>query len=237
MEFPNGEPSFYFHPFTLSEHQGAVASCEYQAAQGSQNMPVTGQLFGWTVHRAPLSRTTGDASLHGRIRLTARVACSLAVADEVIAGRDLNSWPLVFTPQNWSLAQRSNVSTQVLQSFDRDSHVMMFSIPGPVHTRYFLLAQRREEVEFNGKRSFTLILTISDSWRNAKSRAAEESQPYVQWIREGSAWAKFSEVDQTMIDVTCDICAQFDSELHAQQVFTRWIEFVCVWSRGLCSRN
>lgn len=236
MEFPNGEPSFYFHPFTLSEHQGAVASCEYQAAQGSQNMPVTGQLFGWTVHRAPLSRTTGDASLHGRIRLTARVACSLAVADEVIAGETSTLAPRVHAAElePCSAVQREHTSSSVVrQRLPR--HDVQHSWPSP-HS----LFSARSTTRRGGVQRKALVHADPHDQRfmaQCQSRAAEESQPYVQWIREGSAWAKFSEVDQTMIDVTCDICAQFDSELHAQQVFTRWIEFVCVWSRGLCSRN
>ncbi|KAG6617403.1 CCR4-NOT transcription complex subunit 1 [Phytophthora cinnamomi] len=228
VRYPNGEPSFYFHPFTLSEYQDAVASCTDQV---DQIIPLTGRLFGWSVHRAPLTRNTGEESFHGRMKLTARVACSLDKADAMIEAENLNSWPLVFVPLNWSPAQRSKVSTQVLQSFDANSHVMVHSIPGRVHTRYFTLVRRRTGVDLNGKRWFGSMLAIKDSQANAKSQAAEEPQPNVKWISQGGICTKFSEVDETTIDVTCENWGQFDCELHAQQVFTHWIEFVCGWSR------
>ncbi|KAG6612423.1 CCR4-NOT transcription complex subunit 1 [Phytophthora cinnamomi] len=230
VRFPNGEPSFHFHPFTLPEYQDAVASSTDQV---DQSIPVTGRLFGWTVHRAPLLRNAGDDSLHGRIKLVARVACSLDNAIAMTATGSLNSWPLVFVPLNWSRAQRSKVNTQVLQSFDANSHVMVHNIPDRVHTRYFVLVQLRTGVELNGKRWFGSILAIKDSQANVRSRAAEEPQPNVKWINQGGIGMKFSEVDETTIEVTCENWGQFDCELHAQQGFTHWIEFVCGWSRWI----
>lgn len=108
-------------------------------------------------------------------------------------------------PPNWSQHQRSSVSIQVLQSFAIDAHVMVCNVPGPIHTRYFQLARRQLKLEANGKRSLTVAIVLADSEVNERSRTAEESQPDVNWIDGGGAYMKFTEEDETTIDVSCDI--------------------------------
>ncbi|ETO75152.1 hypothetical protein F444_09205 [Phytophthora nicotianae P1976] len=229
VKFPNGEPSFHFHPFTKAEYDTVMLNCDNKFSAKSA---VAGHLFGWTVYHAPLTRRL-DNSLVGHARLSARVCCSFDEADAAVSPSKLNEWPLVFTPPNWSHSQRSVVSIQVLQSFAMDAHVLVCNIPGPVHTRYFQFARRQLKVEANGKRSFTCSLVLADSKENASSRAAEEPQPDVKWINEGGARMKFTEVDDTTIDVHCDTWASCEDELHARHLFIRWAQFVCRWSQGM----
>ncbi|EEY64507.1 uncharacterized protein PITG_15744 [Phytophthora infestans T30-4] len=192
----------------------------YTASKSSPWVPSSQHEDGWRVpfpngststrslklmYHAPLTRRASDDSLVGHVRLSARVSCSFDQADAAVSPSELNWWPLVFTPPNWSHSQRSSVSIQVLQSFAIDAHVLVCNIPGPVHTRYFQFANRQLKVEANGKRSFTCSLVLADSKENMRIRAAEEPQPGVEWIDEGGARIKFLEVDDNIIDVNCHL--------------------------------
>ncbi|KUF88002.1 hypothetical protein AM587_10003760 [Phytophthora nicotianae] len=229
VKFPNGEPTFHFHPFSEAEFNNVMQNCDNQFYSKSS---VAGHLFGWTVYHAPLMRRL-DNSLVGRVQLSARICCSFDDADAAVSSSKLHLWPLAFTPPNWSYSQRSGVSIQVLQSFAVDAHVLVCNIPGPVNTRYFQFARRQLQVEGNGKRSFTSSLVLADSKENVRNRAAEEPHPDVKWVNEGGARIKFTEVDDATIDVHCDTWASCEDELHARNLFIYWAQFACRWSQWM----
>ncbi|KAK1943042.1 hypothetical protein P3T76_005679 [Phytophthora citrophthora] len=229
VKYQNGEPSFHFQPFTKEEFEDAMQLCEDKFGVLRPPMPVTGRLFGWTVHHAPPTRRQ-DNALVGRVRLSARVNCSFETADEAISPSKFQEWPLLVTPPYWSELQRRRVNLQVLQSFAIDAHVMVCNVPGTVHTRYFQLARRQFNVEANGKRSLTLSLMISDSEENKRIQTAED-QSQVKWIEEGGAYIRIIEVDDNTIDISSDTWAQCEDEQHARHHSIRWTQFVCRWSQ------
>ncbi|EGZ18851.1 hypothetical protein PHYSODRAFT_255522 [Phytophthora sojae] len=84
-----------------------------RALAGASTSPTT---FGWTAHRA--SSLTENKQEMLQARLTTRIQCSLFVADTTVTNADINTWPLLVTPPNWSHSQRGEVTTQVLQELD-----------------------------------------------------------------------------------------------------------------------
>ncbi|POM76482.1 LOW QUALITY PROTEIN: Hypothetical protein PHPALM_6267 [Phytophthora palmivora] len=130
--------------------------------------------------------------------------------------------------------QYGSVSTQVLQQFDVNSHVMVTDIRGQVNVRYLHLDVRWSKIEKNGKRGVSYIAAIADTKANASSRAAE-SDANVQWVHQSGYCIKFTEVNETTIDVAYDRCSQCESEAHAQLLFVDWAQVVCRWSQRMTS--
>ncbi|RLN91251.1 hypothetical protein BBJ28_00002685 [Nothophytophthora sp. Chile5] len=118
--------------------------------------------------------------------------------------RDMNALPLLVTPESWGYVQRGHVSSQVLQTFDEDAHVLVRNIPGQMHLRYINMARRLLGKQADGKRTATYALVIADTEANARSRAAEPPQQGVQWVKQGGNYVKFTEVDETTIDIVTD---------------------------------
>ncbi|GMF16675.1 unnamed protein product [Phytophthora lilii] len=139
---------------------------------------------------------TENAEIHEKLQQHKRLQSLVqdSVAD-VIPSSDHD-------PNSLTVYAATNVSIQVLHSFDMDSHVMVCNIPGQVHNRYFQLGCRRVHVAEDGKRSFSSRIALTDSKANARSRAAEGQQPNVKWAGKGGAHMKFTEVDTTTVQVT-----------------------------------
>ncbi|EGZ18866.1 hypothetical protein PHYSODRAFT_301342 [Phytophthora sojae] len=97
----------------------------------AERAPSVGHVLGWTVHRAaPPECMAQDELSFTYIRLMTRMQCSLLDADNMVAHSDINPWPLVVTPPNWSQRQRHAVNTQVLQDLGDECRVMVVNIPG-----------------------------------------------------------------------------------------------------------
>ncbi|KAL4158948.1 hypothetical protein PRNP1_004722 [Phytophthora ramorum] len=233
VKFPNGEPSFHFHPFSRAEYDAVMKRIDDEFDARPPPIPVAGQLFGWTVYQAPLARRQEDGAVTGRARLSTRICCSIDQVDAVITPADLAEWPLFVTPPDWSPKLRPSVCIKVLQSLAKDQHVMVCNIPGSVHMRYFQLARREKKLEANGERSLTFSIILADSEGNMRSRVAEGPQPDVKWVGDGGAFLKFTEVSETSVDVKCDSWAFCENETHARHFFIRWVEFACRWSQGI----
>ncbi|KAF1772424.1 hypothetical protein GQ600_9003 [Phytophthora cactorum] len=225
VHFPNGEPSFFFHPFTREEFDVHLKSCDAILALNPPSIEVTGSLLGWTVHHAPVTGTADDNSLVAHARFTRRVRCSLTDADKMLDTLDIDDWPLITTPLVWGYDQSKRTHCQVLQEFDTDAYVLVRNIPGPVHTRYVNLARRLLRKQENGRPMTTYATVIAASEANVRSQGAEESGSDVQWIREGGTYIKFAEVDKTMIDVTYEHWSSCHDEVHAQHLFIRWAQY------------
>ncbi|OWY92360.1 hypothetical protein PHMEG_00038674, partial [Phytophthora megakarya] len=237
VKFQNGEPSFHFHPFSKAEYDAVMKTSDDKFATRRPLAPVVGRMLGWTVHKAPLTRRSTGNALIGHVRLSTRVRCTFDEADASVSLTKLSEWPLLVTPPDWNETHRAKVSIQVLQTFAIDSHVMVVNVPGPFHWRYFQFGRRQLKRQSNGKRLLTCSLKVADSEENARSRTAEEPQPDVKWIDEAGAFMKFTEVDATTVDVTCDTWACCENELHARQFFIRWAQFACRWSQTIMVSN
>ncbi|OWZ23702.1 hypothetical protein PHMEG_0001387 [Phytophthora megakarya] len=235
VHFPNGEPSFYFQPFTRSEFDAAIKHYHELAAEWEPTLSAAGQLFGWAVSLAPVSRRPGN-SFVTCARFTTRVCCALDAADRVLVTSDINKWRLVVTPPGYRADQRASVNTQVLQEFDKDAQVMVFNIPGKTHTRFFHVHQRQVTVnEASGQRAVVFTAMAADSKANARCRDAEELQHNVRWIREGGHTVKFTEVNHNTIEIVCEHWAVCESELQARHLYIRWAHAIAAsyWSDQL----
>ncbi|OWZ21882.1 hypothetical protein PHMEG_0003511 [Phytophthora megakarya] len=224
--FPNGEPSFYFHPFTRTEFNSAITRYTDSLSTRPFSVPATGTLFSWTVHHSPLWRRQDDKIVASSV-FTTRVNCGLEYADAIVTSKSLDSRPLLLTPPKWRNDQRPYVTTLVLQKFDNNSSVMVCNIPGDIHLRYFQLAQRQETVdEESGHRSVEFRAVMADSEANARNRAAEGPMSNVHWSFEGGHSLKLTYVDQGTIDIEYHHWAVIDSELHARHLYIQWAQYV-----------
>ncbi|OWZ00397.1 hypothetical protein PHMEG_00028414, partial [Phytophthora megakarya] len=114
--------------------------------------------------------------------------------------------------------------------------VMVCSIPGDNHLRFFQLARRQVMLdEASGNRAVQFSVVAADSKANTRNRAAEESASNIEWIHEGGHSIKFTEVDQGTVDIEYNHWAICESELHAQHLYIRWAHYVttCFWSQRI----
>ncbi|OWY95783.1 hypothetical protein PHMEG_00034129 [Phytophthora megakarya] len=223
VHFPNGEPSFFFHPFTREAYDGMLKRCDDHLAENPPHIQVVDSLFGWTVHHAPLTRRTADNSLVAHARFSRRVNCSLTDADNAFHTLDIDAWPIIATPPGHVQVERTHC--QILQEFDSDAFVLVRNIPGPLNFRYVHLARRLFRKQANGEPTITYATVIADSEANTRNRAAEEPQPNVHWLQEGGTYIKLAQVDDTTIDVTYDHWSSCSDELHARHLFIQWAEY------------
>ncbi|RLN89322.1 hypothetical protein BBJ28_00016357 [Nothophytophthora sp. Chile5] len=237
VDFPNGEPPFQFYPFSREEFDAVLKECDDRFGVDPPYMEVVGGLFNWTVHHAPLTYDAKTKSLVAHARFTRRVRLPFDDAVELMIKEDMNALPLLVTPESFGYVQRGHVSSQVLQALDEDAHVLVRNIPGKMHLRYINVARRLPGKETDGKRTFTYALVIADTEANARSRAAEPSQQGVQWVNEGGNYVKFTEVDETTIDIVTDHWASCLSEQHAQHLFIHWAQIPVHWEQMVTPDN
>ncbi|KUF81884.1 hypothetical protein AM587_10003271 [Phytophthora nicotianae] len=226
VNFPNEEPSFFFYPFTREEFDGVIKTT--LAGLGTDPL-VVGKIFGWNVHPAPLTRNAETGSLVAHVRLTTRVKCSLKDADAMVSSSDVNSWPLLATPAVWTKGEHV---TQVLQQLDMNSLVLVTNIPGKVHFRYLHLVWRRARRDENGKREIVYVTAVGDTEANTQAR---EAQADVQWVHESGFCIRYTEVNESTIDVTYNRWSQCESEDHARKLFIDWFQVLCWWTQHVTS--
>ncbi|KAG6612464.1 Phospholipase D [Phytophthora cinnamomi] len=173
--FPNGEPSFHFHPFTREEFDSYVNHDDVVYAEGFPCTASVGKLFGWRVDYAPLA-LNHDGIFMAHARFTKRVCCSIDRVDKILPRIDKSLWPKLVIPRSWGHVQTGSFTCQELQNFHKNAHVMVCNIPGEVNLRYFALAQHTRALRPDGKRMDLYVMTIADSEANARNREAEGSQ-------------------------------------------------------------
>ncbi|KAI9980637.1 hypothetical protein PInf_009940 [Phytophthora infestans] len=100
---------------------------------------------------------------------------------KMIVNTELTSLPLISTPSNWNRNERSHVSIQVLQEFEKDAYVLVCKIPGPVHLRYLYVLRQVSRTMSNGKRKMSCIMVITSTKTNERSRSADEPHHGVEW--------------------------------------------------------
>lgn len=166
VRFERGEPSFHFHPFTKDEYDAALEGFEKKLASGMSSVSMVGTFLGWKVYRAPLT-TSVDNSVVAQVRLAKRVHCPLDVFLTISHRKDKDLSPILLTPVGWSIHQRHEVGTQVLQEFGAESCVFVHNIPGPdKHLRYLLVSRRAQYLLPDGRRRMTATMTVMDSEAN-----------------------------------------------------------------------
>ncbi|OWZ21610.1 hypothetical protein PHMEG_0003802 [Phytophthora megakarya] len=104
---------------------------------------------------------------------------------------------------------------------------MVCSVPGDMHLRFYLLAQRRELAdEESGARSVQFRAVMADSEANARNRAAESSTSRIHWAFEGGHSLKLTDVKQETIDIEYHHWAVCENELHARHLYVQWARYV-----------
>ncbi|KAJ8550249.1 hypothetical protein ON010_g10821 [Phytophthora cinnamomi] len=147
VHFPNGEPSFYFHPLTRPEFDAIYKASLDVFARMPQLLHPVGTLFGWTVYQDPLTRSPLDNSLVAHTKLSMWVGFSLEEVDALVLNSSLTWMPLIVVPLGWSDKQCDAVSVEVLQEFEKDAYIMVCNIPGKTHLRYLQVIGRQPHVE------------------------------------------------------------------------------------------
>ncbi|KAF4040284.1 hypothetical protein GN244_ATG07477 [Phytophthora infestans] len=230
--FQDGEPSFYFHPLTREQFDAVIKPCYDTFGDNPPEIKRVGTLFGWDMHCAPPTRRE-DTSVVSHARFTTRFACSLDEMTKMIVNTELTSLPLISTPSNWNRNERSHVSIQVLQEFEKDAYVLVCKIPGPVHLRYLYVLRQVSRTMSNGKRKMSCIMVITSTKTNERSRSADEPHHGVEWVREGGTFLTLTEVDDGSADLSYNHWASCQDEHHAQSLFIQWAQYVSRWSQEL----
>ncbi|KAG7398816.1 hypothetical protein PHYBOEH_010448 [Phytophthora boehmeriae] len=220
VQFPTGEPSFYFHPLKREEYDASIDCCAKWLSENPPHIEPVAELFGWTIHYSPLTRRSDNNSLVAHARFTTRIKWSLDDMNEMLEKSDINTFPLLSTPLNWSYKRRDEVSTQVLQKMEDGVYVLVYNIPGVKHFRYIQLARRLYQTRQDGRRSTAYVMVIADP-----NQAGAQTQLDVEWATEGGSYMEITEVDDSTIDVSYDHWAGCQDELHAQHLFIRWTQF------------
>ncbi|OWY98727.1 hypothetical protein PHMEG_00030439 [Phytophthora megakarya] len=223
--FPNGEPSFYFAPFTKQEYDDILNNNDVLYAQRHPCTATVGKILGWTIDYAPLVRNEAGTSFVAHARFTRRLRCNLDNSEKILPHLDKNLWPVLVSPRSWGRSQTGSAYCQTLQSFHENAHVLTCNVPGEVNLRYIVLARHTRETRADGKRADKYIMTIADSEANLRIREAEGPQENVQWVREGGTYMTITEVDETTIDVVFDQWASCLSEVHGRELYIDWIRF------------
>ncbi|KAK1943047.1 hypothetical protein P3T76_005684 [Phytophthora citrophthora] len=230
VHFPNGEPSFYFYPFSNQEVNEAVKYWESISLTNSITERI-GSVLGWKVFGASLAPSQfGDSFLAHR-KFTTRVNCSIQEADTKLKTFDINARPLVVIPPNWHDSKRRTVTTQVLQQCEIDAFVMVTNIPGDVHFRYFHIDLRQAETNENGKRVIRYGGILCDTRANARHRSVEQPLEPVNWANQGGVRLEFTEVDEKTIDVVYHRWSRCENEDQAEQLFIQWAQIASRWAQ------
>ncbi|KAG6612443.1 Phospholipase D [Phytophthora cinnamomi] len=225
VNFPNGDPSFYFSPFSKTEFDTILRNSGVAYAERHPCTATVGKILGWTVDHAPLTLNTTGTSFVAHARFTRRLRCSLDYSEQILPRLDKRLWPVLVTPRSWGHVQFGDTCCQLLQSIHENAHVMACNIPGDVNLRYLVLAQHTRERTSDGKRVDKYIMTIADSDANARNREAEGHQKRVQWVMEGGVNVIITEIDDSTIDVVFDQWAESLSEMHGRELYVDWVRF------------
>ncbi|KAF4040256.1 hypothetical protein GN244_ATG07444 [Phytophthora infestans] len=201
--FQDGEPSFYFHPLTREQFDAVIKPCYDTFGDNPPEIKRVGTLFGWDMHCAPPTRRE-DTSVVSHARFTTPFACSLDELTKMIVNTELTSLPLISTPSNWNRNERSHVSIQVLQEFEKDAYVLVCNIPGPVHLRYLYVLRQVSRTMSNGKRKMSCIMVITSTKANERIRSADEPHHGVEWVHEGGTFLTLTEVEDGSADLSYD---------------------------------
>eukprot|EP00644_Phytophthora_capsici_P009021 jgi/Phyca11/14184/fgenesh1_pg.PHYCAscaffold_6_\ len=224
VHFPNGEPSFYFSPFTRSHFDEILSNNDVEYAQRHPCTATVGKILGWNVNYAPLAASTSGSSCIAHTRFTKQLKCSLDKAKRVLPHLDKKLWPVLAAQRSWGRVQSGDVHCQVLQSFTKNDHVIAYNIPGPVNLRYIALARSVRGTNAEGQRVDKYILTIGDSKSNANNRDVEDFQD-VQWVLEGGTYMTITEVDAETINIVFDNWAECLNEAHGRELYVDWVRF------------
>ncbi|KAK1943021.1 hypothetical protein P3T76_005658 [Phytophthora citrophthora] len=224
VHFPNGEPSFYFTPFTRSHFDEILSNNDVAYAQHHPCTAAIGKILGWDVDYAPLATRADGSSCIAHTRFTRQLKCSLDTAERILSHLDKRLWPVLAAQRSWGRTQSGGVQCQVLQSFTKNEHVIAYNIPGPVNLRYIALARNVRERNSEGKRVDKYILTIGDSKASANNRDVENSQD-VQWVLEGGMYMTITEVDAETINIVFDNWVECLNESHGRELYVDWVRF------------
>ncbi|OWZ08789.1 hypothetical protein PHMEG_00018613 [Phytophthora megakarya] len=230
--FSDGSPSFYFRPFAFEDFNRAIELCDDTFAVDPPFIKLAGEMFGWKIHCAPLTRRP-DKSLVTHARFTIQFDSSLDSIGKTMQRMGVKTLPLIATPPQWSPNHREEVSVNVLQEFGKDAYVMVCNIPGPVHYRFLYFLRRLKRTMANGKRSVSFIMTVANSEANQRTRLVEGLQHNVNWVQEGGTYVTLTEIDDGTVGMTYDHWASCQDEQHGQSLFIQWAQFVSRWSQAI----
>lgn len=236
VHFENGEPSFYFCPFTRKEFDTSMVHFDAELKSSSKALVSVGTFLGWDVQRLPRTVSLDGKSM-ARARFSKRIGCSLEEHLRVSVTKQKDLSPVVVTPLGWSLRDRPAISTQVLQQFDQDSLLFLHNIPGDVHLRYLFQLRRTEWKLPDGRRKLQLSLAVVDSDANRRSREAEGKQDNVEWFTEGGLNVSLTEIDDKSIHVVSDHWVGCHSSLHAEYMLVQWAQFAVWWEQMTAPTN
>ncbi|KAF1772401.1 hypothetical protein GQ600_8979 [Phytophthora cactorum] len=122
VHLSGGELSFHFHPFSKEQLDAVRQGYDAKFAE-SPPMESVGSMFGWDVERAPLVPHPSLNVLISRVRYTRRIHCAGGSARDTMDKLDVESWPVLTTPELWQRIHGGVVTSQVLQAVDEDTRM------------------------------------------------------------------------------------------------------------------
>ncbi|OWZ16198.1 hypothetical protein PHMEG_00010041 [Phytophthora megakarya] len=233
VNFPNGAPSFHFHPFSKDESVAIVQRYDRVMNQDSKFQNV-GTLLGWQVERTPLVRHTSDKWMITRVRFSKQINCAAGASKATMDMLEAESWPVLTTPELCPRVHRANCTTLKLQEVDEDTVVLVSNTPQyarEMHLRHLTMMHRRHSIDSHQRRTITYVMVIPDSKANRRSREAEDSRDTVLWVCEGAAYMTLTQIDDSTLEVSYDNCSGCKNELHAQHLLMEWGHEAIRWEQ------
>ncbi|GMF16677.1 unnamed protein product [Phytophthora lilii] len=233
VNFPDGEPSFFYYPFSKEECRDTVDKYDKSMRiSESARFSEVWVLFGWQVERMPLTPHANGNWLITRVRFTKQIRCAAGTSLDSMKKLETESWPVLTTPELCPRMHRTNCTSLKVQEVDQDSVIIVSNTPPysrGKHLRHLTLMHRRRTPNAGGKLSTTYVMAIPDSEANRRSRETESSRDKVFWICEGAAYMTLSQVDDSTLEVTYDNCSSCKNELHAQFLLMEWGQEAIRW--------
>lgn len=233
VNFDGGETSFHFHPLTRDDFDATMTRFDAELANGMSSLTKADSVFGWEILKAPLTASSLDSKrLLVRARVTKRLRCSLDLFQQALGMQHKYLTPTIASPLGCGLHQRPKVRTEVLQELDEESTVFAHSITGAHKDLYYLFQVRRAQWETqDGRRKLTLSLAVTDSDANRRSRYAEALELSVEWATEGGVHVPVTEIEENLIEVSCDHWASSESKQHVEHLMIQWAQLAIWWEQ------
>lgn len=229
VRFDDGVPSFHFHPFSREQCAATVKRYDEAFRGGISEFQEVGSLLGWRVERVPLVQHANGKWLVTRVKFTKQIHCA-GVSSDTMNELDKKSWPALTTPELCPRVHRAATTSQTLQELDEDTVVVVSNTPqsSRLHVRYFNLIHRRRAGN-DGRRTISYAMVIPDSAVNRRSREAERSREEVRWVCDGAAYMTLTQVDETTLEASYDVCSGCKDELQAQRLLIEWAHEAVRW--------
>ncbi|EGZ18868.1 hypothetical protein PHYSODRAFT_315374 [Phytophthora sojae] len=230
VDFPSGDPSFFFHPFSRQEFNAVLSRHDTNSSARESSLVCAGTFLGWNIYHG--AAVQGNDWIIDHVRCSRRIERSIDTVLHGMCREDGTSkWPIMPTSKDQGL--NMDISIQTLQTLDDASSVIVrYYSGGAANYRYMCLVKRSNFDLIDGQRVYKFYYVVADSEANARSRDADPAAQY---------WGGYSltliEADGGAVDAVFNSLGCFKSNQEALGHITMFGRIVTRWEQLTLSSN